>query len=144
MIYKPDGFELYEVLPKEFYNSNIKIYHDTLWYMFDSKVLYTLQRLRKKYGSIIINNWKWGGSLQLCGWRPFDTITGSYLSQHKFGRAFDCHFKNTTAEEVREDLKKNYTTDSTYQYITCIEENISWFHFDTRAWYDGKPLIVYP
>jgi len=141
MIYKPENFQLFEVLPKEFYNQNIQQYKDKLWLMFDYELLYILHNLRKIYGPITLNDWYWNGKNQYRGWRSFDCSTGAFISQHKFGRAFDCKFKNITTDEVREDIIKNYYIKAVYTLISCIELNTTWLHFDTRSW-DSEELIL--
>ncbi len=144
MIYKPKKFELYEFLPKDFYEAQ-KHLGMKLWLMFDIRVLITSQRLRDRYGRMVMNDYHWGGVNQERGFRLFHTPTGASLSQHKFGRAADSKFKDVTAEEVRADVKK-HPEKETFEFITCIEMNISWFHFDTRNWDKQRSgiLKVYP
>lgn len=111
--------------------------------LFDINALRTIDRLRSHFGPLTINDWMWGGDFQESGFREWDTETGATLSQHKFGRAFDCKFKNVTAEEVREDMRKHNmfqapqaimkARPSRYAHIRRIEsfKRMSWFHFDT-------------
>jgi len=49
------------------------------------------------------------------------------LSQHKFGRAGDSVPLETTAERIR---RKMINDPSHYKFITCIEKDVSWLHFD--------------
>ena len=144
MIYKPDKFELYEVLPKEFYEAH-KYYGDKLWWMFDSRALWTIEQLRRVYGTAVLNDWYWDGINQYRGWRPFDSKVGALISQHKFGRAFDLKFKYHTSEEIREDILKD-PDNPIFKYIMCIEEGVSWFHFDVRSWdrYNKGILMIKP
>ena len=58
--YIPKYFVLQEWLPKDFYNQN-KGLGDKLWLMFDYRILWTYDKLRKRYGKIIINDWLWEG-----------------------------------------------------------------------------------
>jgi hypothetical protein len=127
-IVKPYKVELYEVLPKDFYEAN-KHHGDKLWMMFDQRAIVTLSRLRERYGTVNLNTWWWEGDHQFRGWRPMDCSVGAKFSQHKFGRAFDCVFKHISAEEVRQDaLKKPW--HKPFRHITRMEKNVSWFHFD--------------
>lgn len=144
MIYKPEGFALYELLPRSFHEK-YKSYEDKLWLMFDYRMLWTLSQLRKRYGTTIMNTWWWMGKHQYRGWRPWNCEVGAMLSQHKFGRAADCVFKRVTAEEVREDIKAQ-PDHPDFHYITCLEEDTNWLHFDCRDWLREEHgiLIVRP
>jgi len=139
MHYVPKHFQPYELVPKavfeRFENSLYRI-----WWLFDSRMLFTADAIRERYGKMIANDWFWGGSNQYRGWRPWDCGIGAELSQHKFGCALDLIPVETTAEEIRKDIRKG--DDLLFKYITCIEENVSWLHFDCRN-YDGL-LIVNP
>lgn len=132
--YKPEHFELYELVPKYFFQEHQD--DPNIWGIFDSRALWTLDRLREIYGKCYVNNWFWGGKNQYSGWRPFDCKTGADLSQHKFGRAFDVKFANILAEDVRQNIRQ-HSMDYAYQYITCIERDVAWFHFDCRNWIEG-------
>ena len=132
-MYKANHFKLYELLPRWFYERN-KHLGDRLWLMFDDRALWTADQLWELYGpTVIANDWYWGGNNRYRGWRPWNCKVGADLSQHKFGRALDQKFKYATAEEVRQDIKKDPWKDE-FQYIKSIEDNVSWLHFDTRNW----------
>lgn len=130
-MYIPEYFQLYEVLPREFYNATIKIYGDILWGMFDDRGLRTLDLIRAKYGPLVLNDWYFGGVNQYRGWRPTQCKTGAKISQHKFGRGFDFKPVNCTVEAIREDCKAN-PWEKCFQLITRIEDGVSWFHFDHK------------
>lgn len=103
--------------------------------LFDPRMLITLIRLRERYGkAITTNNWHRGGSFQNRVLRPFGSIPagGSSFSQHFFGRAADLDVAGMTAEEIRQDVKK-HPKDKAFEFITCIEDKVNWFHFDCRT-----------
>jgi len=132
MFYRPKYFRLYELVPKAIYQeyeANKKLY--LLWNVFDYRMLHTLDSLRTKYGRITMNDWKWKGDNQYRGWRDLSCEIGSELSQHKFGRAADLKPSQTTSEAIRKDILAN-PDDDAFKYITCIEEGVSWLHFDVR------------
>lgn len=141
-MYKTKHFKLYELVPKDIYQATPKDKYHRLWQLFDVRGLITLDRLRERYGSARINNWRQDGPDEFGGWRPFDCNTGSELSQHKWGRGYDPKFKHVSADEIREDILKDPEKE-TFEHITCIEMDIDWLHFDTRNWTRGI-LKVYP
>ena len=144
--YKPEHFELYELVPRDIYErySTIGKLH-ILWGILDPRVLWTNDRLRERYGRMVMNDWWWGGKNQYRGWRPPNCEIGSILSQHRFARGSDLIPTETTAERIRDDILAD-PFDEDFQYITCIEMDVGWLHFDTRNW-DKKSigvLKVYP
>lgn len=160
-MYKPEFISARELVWKELYLQVEKQKAtDRIFWQFNPLVLKTADMLRKRYGSITINNWHSGGTLQQRGLRPDDTSVGAALSAHKRGAALDCNFAGASAEEVREDMKKlgcfkpgfrdNSTQESEcFKYIHRIEatlngKQISWFHFDIFNCYnlDGSIMIL--
>ena len=135
-MYKPDNFELYELLDKVTYHTTMH-YGDTRWQWFDDRALITLEKLREWAGTTLINDWYWGGENQWGGLRPLNCPVGALMSQHRFGRAFDPKFVFKTADEVREYILSNRDK---FPYITCLEFGIPWTHFDCRN-YDGLLMI---
>jgi len=102
---------------------------DFLLSRFSSKGLETLQALRNRFGVTLVNNWHINGENQYRGFREYDCPIGARFSQHKLGNAFDCSFVNFTAEEVRRYILDN---PQEFPYITAIEGQVSWLHFDVR------------
>lgn len=133
-MYKCQYFNIYELVPKDFE----PVLENKLWLLFDNRALITLDELRRKFGPVIVNNWKEEGPLSQCGFRTASGI-GAAFSQHRYGRAFDCHFKNVTAEEVRQLCKQGQY--NCFYHITAIEDKVSWFHFDIRN--NSGPLLVF-
>jgi len=143
-VYKCKHFRVEELVPEELFERFRSKPH-RLWQLLDVRALITLDELRERFGSITVNNWLWGGSFDLSGLRPWITSTGAEFSQHKFGRGFDCKFKDVAAEEVRRELMELDTQgrqfgQPCFAHITCIEDfpGMSWFHFDTRNHDVGK------
>jgi hypothetical protein len=84
--------------------------------------------LRRRYGPTVVNNWHQGGAFSESGLRTMETGTGAALSQHKFGRAFDCKFRNVTPAEVWADLQATPNL-SCFEHIQRIEAGagMTWF-----------------
>lgn len=125
---KPKNFILQELVAPELYKAR----GERAWELLDPRALVTLQQLRDTFGPCTVNNWHVGGSYTESGLRAFGSTTGAAYSQHKFGRAFDCKFKNVTPAEVSRYV---LARASAFPYITVIENvayTPTWFHFDTR------------
>lgn len=126
--YKCQYFKIYELVPKIYFEEDPEA---MLWLQFDDRLLRTLDMIRKKYGPIIVNNWKRGGPFQYRGLRPPDCSAGVKYSQHKHGRACDFHSPSIEVEELRQEIIKNPWNEE-FKYITCIEDKVNWVHIDVR------------
>ena len=140
MIYIPKHFKIYELIPREEYCKYIKRKGDKLWLMFDRNLLITIDVLREKFGTLVINDWYWGGENQYRGWRPMNILLGAELSQHKFGRAVDFTPQKVTVNEVREYIRAN---QDLYPLISAMEDEVNWCHVDTRNWDRSKRGILF-
>lgn len=124
-VYIPKHFAAHELVPEHVYRAR----GEKSFELLDDRLLITLDQLRDCFGSITVNNWFWGGNRQWSGLRTEKSPYGSMFSQHRFGRAADCIFKDFRAEEVRQQVLKN---PDRFPHITFIELDIDWFHFDVR------------
>lgn len=97
--------------------------------LIDDRLVKADQMLRDHFGPVTINNWWEELDRNWSGLRTPASPEYAPESQHTFGRASDKLFKNATAQEVREYIKKSYKILG----ITCIEGKVSWLHSDTRA-----------
>ncbi len=146
-------FRIEELVPQHIYN----VRGEKSWQLLDPRALKVLDWLRVNLGSMTINDWKWGGTYSQSGLRTFefymqDGFTmkpaaqekiSSSLSQHKYGRAFDCKFKEYTAEQVREWIKDNWHM-SGFDWAITLEEGTSWLHFDVRTRKDNDVYTFKP
>lgn len=133
MLYIPEHFKLYELVPQDLYET---ISHEILWSQLDSRELWTIDALRRKYGKCIINDWYWGGERQESGLRLPNTTTGATWSQHKRGAATDKVFIDTDIKQIIRDLQ-DYPNDPAFKYITTVEQTHNgkiptWLHTDCR------------
>ena len=129
--YNPKYFSLYELLPKAILEELAPTYGSRLWNLLDPRVLWTVDRLRERFGKTIINTWYWGGGGQYRGWRPWDCPIGAKLSMHKTGKAGDLTFVSYGADEIRADIEQS-PGHLAYTHITTVERKVSWLHFDVR------------
>jgi len=116
------------------------------WMFLDSRMLWTLDELRKMFGKCTCNNWSFSGQRIDSGLRPFDSVTGAQFSAHKMGKAFDLIFTDITAEDIRKIIKKDPKNDS-FKYITRIEESIkgkeiSWLHIDNFQTFKNEIVFL--
>ena len=102
------------------------------WQLLDVRGLMTLDRLRRRYGRMTINDWLWGGKNESRGLRTPESKWFSEFSQHTFGRGFDVIFHDgVTAEQVRQDILAE-PDHPDFEFIMSIELGVSWLHFDIR------------
>ncbi len=99
------------------------------WQLLDERALKTIDKLRDVFGSVTINDWQWGGENEYRGLRESSCTIGAKYSQHRFGRAFDCHFRNVSADSVREYILQHPLE---FPFICSLEMNVTWLHFDVR------------
>ena len=124
-MYLPRHFQAYELVPPGIFASR----KDKSFELIDERVLITLDTLRETFGLCTINDWYWGGEFEQSGLRTADAPQFSPTSQHTFGRAMDCKFKEHPAAEIRDQVIQNRLL---FPYITFMEDDVDWFHFDVR------------
>ena len=127
MTYRCRYFSLHELLPPDVYYAR----GEMGWQLLDERLLRAIDALRDRYGPMIVNNWRWGGNRQWSGLRTPDSPYYSPYSQHTFGRAADCLFSETTAQEVRREIL-DYPDDDAHKLIQSVELDVSWLHIDVR------------
>ncbi len=124
LIFKPKNFTIQELVDPGTY----KRFGERSWMFLDPRILKALQGLRNHFGPCTVNNWHTGGDRQWSGLRTPSSPYYSSTSQHTFGRAIDCIFRNAPAKEVRAWIK-----DEQPMYISRIEGGVSWVHIDCAA-----------
>jgi hypothetical protein len=140
MDYIPKHFESFELVPRETYDLFAKLGKlDQLWWLFDPRILLVGDRLRKRYGPLTCNDWRWGGGNHYRGWRPPGCRVGTMYSQHRFGRALDLIPGEVTVNEIRDEIVHK---GNDFGHITCVEMESVHLHVDCRN-YKGL-LLVYP
>lgn len=132
-MYLPKHFQAYELVPPAIYQNR----GEKSFELIDERVLITLDTLRETFGPCTINDWYWGGSFEQSGLRTPDAPEYSPTSQHSFGRAMDCKFKEITAAEARARVIEHRLL---FPYITFMENDVSWFHFDVR---NGQRIVLW-
>lgn len=115
-------------------------------HLIDDRIITLAQYFRTLYGATTINNWHNGGQYKESGLRRSDTSTGAKYSQHKFGRAVDLKFSDTTVQKVYQDIMDN--KQMFYNAGLRVVENISatptWLHIDVRNTEVKSIVIVNP
>jgi len=140
MNYRPINFVIQELVPPDVFADR----GQAAWELLDGWALVTLQALRNRFGPITVNNWHLGGRFKESGLRSFTTTTGAVYSQHRFGRAFDCKFSNTTPRAVSAYILANAQE---FPYLTTLEDveyTPGWLHFDCRNNADTGIRVVKP
>lgn len=137
--YIPEHVKPVECFPPTM-KREIRLLGDRIWDYFDPTVLITIDCLRKRYGTVILNTWGLSKNMQakygfhqFRGYRPLDCTTGAKLSQHKLGKAADPVFVLVASADIRADILADPFHDD-FKYIMSLEMEVSWMHFDTRPW----------
>lgn len=125
--YRPTYYKAQEWVPRSIFEA----FGPARSFQFlDDRILITGDRLRKRYGPILLNTWHLGGPRDSCGFRRPDDPEGAPLSMHKLGKAGDFHFGDVSLEEVREELRAHPELE-VFEFVTRVEMNTpSWLHLD--------------
>ena len=93
----------------------------------------TLQAMRDKFGSIVVNGMYKGKEFTRSGLRRPHGRIGAMLSAHKFGCAADCKFTDITPIEVQKYIMDH---QDEFPYITRLENALiteTWLHVETGS-----------
>lgn len=135
-MYKCQYFKLSELVNPALLKT---VPENTLWSMFDDRLLRCADLIREKYGPCTIN----GGGLTGCGLRDWKSTTGAKYSAHKFGRALDIHIlaiertaktkteKAAQYDRVRRELMADMRFNALNFEKTSGGAPITWLHCDT-------------
>lgn len=122
-------FKAYELVDQDVYN----LLGDDSYKLIDPMLLETIDVIREILGvPLICNNWKHGGSRDLCGYRNKTYSIGAPNSYHKKGQAVDLISTKMSAKEIRKKLEEN---KHLLPYPIRIEKwddngEINWVHID--------------
>ena len=136
-----DHFFVEEFVPPELYG---KFADNSRWFI-DPAAVKIAEFMRARFGkAVIINDWKSGLSNR--GFRMPDTQTGGFLSQHKFGRAFDSNISGMAPQEVYDDIVNNFIfwRNSGLTAVEDISFTPTWVHCDCRWTGKTELMIVKP
>ena len=126
MLYVPKHFIAQEFVPESVYKDR----GDKALQLIDPRLLRACDAMREVFGPCKINSWHWGGSYDQSGLRTPESKYYSPYSQHSFGRAADCKFKDISAEEVRIYILAN---PGKFEDVTFLElDTPTWVHVDVR------------
>jgi O-methyltransferase involved in polyketide biosynthesis len=129
MIYRPTHFKLKELVPEDLYNT---LSEQALWNLFSEESLRMLDWIKDKFpkGSIIINDWSWGGVFSYSGLRTKASKHYSEYSAHSTGDAWDLKFSDYAIKDVMDELRA-----VTYSpHIRRVENGTTtWLHIDCKT-----------
>jgi len=125
------AFDIREFVPPQIWNR----FKEQSVMMMDPKV-FDIAVLYRTYFDvpIIINNWFIGGPYMYRGYRPPRVNVGAEFSQHKTGRAFDCHSPNISPQEMYKMILKDpqLFMDAGLTTLEDISFTKTWLHSDCR------------
>ena len=110
--------------------------------LMDRRILIAADYLRDRFGSCMINDWMFGGTRELCGYRPANCGVGAKNSQHMHGRAIDAHFRDITAYEIRAQMRLD-PEQFLAAGITRVEDDVSWLHVDCAATTNSSQIYFF-
>ena len=139
-MYRPANFAIHELVSPEIYAQR----GQRGWELLDERALRALQDLRDRFGRIRINDYEFGGKYRYSGFRPPECTVGAKLSQHRFGRAFDCKFHDHTAKEVYHHIVDNPEDFPLITTLENIDYTPTWLHMDVRMNPETGIRIVNP
>lgn len=138
-----DYFDVREFVPPQIWN---KYQNNSIWFV-DPKLVQIATAYREFFETpIVINNWFIGGKFMYRGYRPPRVNVGAEFSQHKMGRAFDCHSPLITPQQMYKLILDNEKHFMEYG-LTALEDisfTETWVHSDCRPSLLDKILIVKP
>lgn len=156
--YEPKYFKPQEIFPWSVILAHTYSpqYGDTvidqkIWRLMDWRILWTMDKIRERFGPTIMNDYLWGGKNQYRGFRSIVELVEinkdlknkfSLTSQHCFGRGADSKNPKYSAEEIREDIKKHPNLEQ-LQYITAVEADVDWLHVDCRSLVIGSDRVFF-
>lgn len=132
--YVPKYFKPYELVSRDIYR---KFGNRSLEFL-DTRLLWTIDNIREKFGKVVVNDWYWGGKFQYRGYRENECTVGAKESQHRHGRALDFHLVDGVKYPpyLFRKLIINNPQWKEFKFITGVEDfqNMNWIHIDVRNW----------
>ena len=116
----------------------------------DPKTLILAQAYRDFFEeSMFVNTWNISRKTKKFsnrGFRPPTSTVGASFSQHKFGRAFDCHFHKLSVRQAYKEIMDNQLFFMNFGLTTLEDIDITktWLHSDSRYTGLDNILIVKP
>lgn len=132
-------FQLRELVPPQIYQQ----FGNRSWWFLDHEAVMMVNAIRELLNiPLIVNNHHYN----LSGYRVPDTPTGSYLSQHKRGAAFDIKSASMTAAGIYQFIFDNEQElmDIGLTTVEDIASTPTWVHVDCRWTGLSNILIVKP
>lgn len=133
-------FDIRELVPPDVWASR----GEAAWELIDQRLIFTLDDLWLELGAFVVNDWHKGGSYKESGLRSAGTSTGAQYSQHKFGRAADCKFKDHKPIDAYQYIQANYEKFPYLSTIEDLEATPTWLHIDVRNHNNGGIKVVKP
>jgi hypothetical protein len=133
---KSEYFEIHELIPELMYH---QVKEEVLWRMIPTKLIETIDAIKYHFpnGTMMINNYEWGGDRHWSGLRLAGQPFYSSTSQHSYLKATDSVFNKYNVYDIRKYIIKN---PHKFPHIGGLELNVSWLHTDIRDKPNGKVI----
>lgn len=118
---------------------------DPRWYI-DRDIVNFLEWIRSTFDdkTVVINNWKWGGTRVASGLRDYTITDFSYYSQHRFKDAVDFYIVDVPIPDIHRFILDHSPEIISRFGITTIEklkDTPTWIHIDKRWTDDCNKLL---
>jgi hypothetical protein len=122
-------FAIEEIVHPEYIEDHGRVKMVNVFKRYAPLTLEGLETLREWVDeSIIINDYKYGGSFINSGLRHPNFPLGSPLSAHYFMLAMDCKFKNRSVKDVQQDILNNQDAHPLITRMEDYRDTPTWLH----------------
>jgi len=104
----------------------------------------TLQRLRDRFGAMVVNGTFSGNVYTESGLRLPNGVIGAKLSAHRFGTAADLKFYDTTPEKVQDYIIKHQSEFPTIKRLEDAKVTVTWLHCEVSVKRVGAIYVFKP
>ena len=134
-------FDIEEFVPPQIF----KKYGMNSLQFIDPKIIAIATAYREFFKMpVFINDWHKGGPYSYRGFRTPRVNLGAELSQHKFGRAFDCNIGSMNEKQMFIAVSENFEFFKQFGLTTLENYKFTdgWLHSDCRTTSDPNKLLI--
>ena len=139
-----DNFHVDELVHPEFINEHGAEKMVRVLQRYAQPMLVGIERLREFVDeSIIINDYKFGGSFINSGVRHPDFPFGSKLSAHYYMLATDCKIKGHAIKDIQESILMEAHSHPNIVRMEDYRDTPTWVHIQWGCRAPNEPIIIF-